>query len=155
MGVSPAAIDTLVQGLYTLASEQPSLVGIKQMIIAINDMTPSREDLNLLISRRVLPLRNVVGNEVLRLRSSEDDFAIIDRRKLENIFRDHTQLLDFSLEEVSQLQPFMSALGLENKYISRISSEQTTCDDGVEDMNLTESFQQRAYHLLRYGLEEI
>ena len=61
-------------------------------------------------------------------------------------------LLDFSLEEVHTLRPFLVALGLENRYISRAIKESSRVKDSVLDDELTRQMRGKAYALFRYIL---
>ena len=78
------------------------------------------------------------------------NFVVTDRVKLSDIFRGHASFLDFTLEDVRRLDPFMGALGLKKKYLSLICTEETACNGGAEfDRSLTEDFKDRVYGLLR------
>jgi hypothetical protein len=121
------------------------------MIWAINAMDPKERDLSSLVARNVLPVTRSGNPAGTTLQNCGNNFTVIDRTKLADIFREHVGFLDFSLEEVRQLDPFLQALDLSRKYLSRVCTEETTCgDDGVLDRTLTEEFKDRAYHLLRY-----
>jgi len=152
LGISPAAIGTLVEGLHILAQGQPSLHAIRRMIEAVNIMDPTREDLSSLEGVNFLPIRYQTGpaSSVMRFQSCRSNFSIIDRARLADIFRPYTGFLDFSSEEVQNLAPFLQALDLSNKYLFRLCTEETACsDNGLLDVVLTERFRNRAYHLLR------
>jgi len=74
----------------------------------------------------------------------------VDRAKLADMFKQHTGLLDFSLEEVLSLAPFLQALGLGNKYLSKLCTEETARPNhGVLAEDLTQNFKNRAYYFLR------
>lgn len=149
--ISGAVLSTLVEGLCSLANGQPSVPQIKEMIRAINDMDPRREDLTPLVSCNILPIRNVSHGVVsITLKSCASNFVINDRVQLSTIFTGHVGFLDYYLEEVRALTPFLHALNLSEKYLSSVCTEHTACDDsGDLDLVLTEKFKDRAYHLLR------
>jgi hypothetical protein len=149
--ISPATLGTLVEGLCSLAHGQPSITAVKEMIWAISAMDLEKSDLIPLISCNILPVRTTrLGSAEVSLQSRGSNFTVIDRTKLADIFREHVGFLDFSLEEVRQLDPFLHALDLSKKYLSRVCREETACsDDGVLDVDLTEKFKDRAYYLLR------
>ncbi|KAF8859481.1 hypothetical protein BDZ45DRAFT_673240 [Acephala macrosclerotiorum] len=151
LNISPASLGTLVEGLRALAQGQPSVLAIKGMIEAINAKDPKREDLTSLADTNFLPIRRTGSvSAVVRFQSCRSNFSIIDRTKLADIFRPCTGFLDFSLEEVQNLAPFLQALGLRNKYLSHLCTEETACgDSGVLDVVLTGRFKNRAYYLLR------
>lgn len=149
--ISPASLDTLVEGIRSLAQGHPSVSAIKGMIDAINKMNPKKEDLSSLLEVNFLPILRInPPGEALRFQNSRSNFSIIDRTKLGEIFKSHTGFLDYSLEEVQNLAPFLKALGLSNKFLSRLCIEETACgDSGLMDLDLTEKFRNRAYYLLR------
>ena len=149
--ISPAVLGTLVQGLCSLAQGQPSIVGVKEMIWAISSMDPERQDLIPLVPCNILPVRRVRhGSAEVSLQNCGSNFSVVDRMKLADIFTGHIGFLDFSLEEVRQLDPFLQALDLSKKFLSRVCTEETACsDDGVLNMDLTQEFNYRAYYLLR------
>jgi hypothetical protein len=149
--ISQAALSTLVEGLCSLAHGQPSITDAKEMIWAISTMNPKKSDLIPLVPCNILPVKKVRhGSAEVSLQNCGSNFTVIDRTKLADIFREHVGFLDFSLEEVRQLDPFLQALDLSKKYLSRICTEETACSgDGVLDVDLTEKFKGRAYHLLR------
>ena len=121
------------------------------MIWAINALDPKESDLMSLLNHNIFPVRrlDVVSAETT-LQNCGSNFTIIDRTKLADIFRAHVGFLDFSLEEVRQLDPFLQALTLSKKYLSHVCTEETACNDGgVLDVALTENFKDRAYYLLR------
>lgn len=149
--ISPVALGTLVEGLSSLAQGQPSVTAIKAMIWAINAMDPKESDLLPLVQHNILPVR-ITGHASagISLQNCRRNFTVIDRTKLADIFTGHVGLLDFSLEEVRQLEPFLQALDLGKKYLSRVCTEESACsDDGDLDEILTDKFKDRAYHLLR------
>jgi hypothetical protein len=114
-------------------------------------MDPKKNDLVSLLTCNILPVRKVRHAVAeLSLQGCESNFAVVDRAKLADVFANSATFLDFSLEEVRQLEPFLRALNLGEKYLSRICTEETACsDDGTLDRGLTLEFQDRAYPLLR------
>ena len=149
--ISPASLSTLVEGLCSLAHGQPSITNIKDMIWAINAMDPKTDDLIPLAPCNILPVRRTRhGSAEISLQNCGRNFTVVDRTKLADIFMEHVGFLDFSLEEVRQLDPFLRALDLSKKYLSRVCIEETACrGDGVLDVDLTNKFKDRAYYLLR------
>jgi hypothetical protein len=121
------------------------------MIWAINAMEPKQGDLDTLLTSDILPVRRPEPspNHNRFLQSCQTDFVVIDRTKLAEIFDGHAAFLDFTLEEVQQLYPFLHALGLGKKYLSLICDEETACsENGLVDSKLTAEFTERAYDLL-------
>jgi hypothetical protein len=124
---------------------------MKRMMKAINAKDPKREDVISLAEVRFLPIgRTGPGSAEVRFQNCRSNFSIVDRAKLADIFKQHTGLLDFSLEEVLSLAPFLQALGLGNKYLSQLCTEETARPNhGVLAEDLTQNFRNRAYYFLR------
>jgi hypothetical protein len=150
--ISPASMSTLVEELFALATRHPTVQRVKQLIWAINGMRPRPNDLNNLLTCNFLPVRVPQPGAAHRIefRACQSDFAIIDRIKLAEIFEGRVELLDFSLEEILQLEPFLRSLGLGSKYLSLLCREETDCQgESLLDNGLTADFNGRAYDLLR------
>jgi hypothetical protein len=111
--ISPAVLGTLVQGLCSLAHGQPSIADVKKMTWAMSALESEKRDLTSLVPCNILPVRRVRhGSIEVLLQNCGSNFSVVDRTKLVNIFRDHVAFLDFSLEEVRQLHPFLEALDI-------------------------------------------
>jgi hypothetical protein len=150
--ITAASLGTLVEGLHTLSQRSPTLSNVNQMIWAINKMSPKQDDLERLLTCDFLPVRvpHPNADDEISFQNCLTDFAIIDRTKLAEVFEGHVAFLNFELEEVLQLQPFLNALGLSKKYLSSMCCEETACDEeGSIDSRLTAEFRERAYGLLR------
>lgn len=151
--ISPASLSTLVQELGSLAQRSPTVSKVNQLIWAINGMNPKTGDLETLSSSDFLPVRipPILGtNYQVCFKNCQSEFAIIDRTKIAEVFDGHVPFLNFYLEEVRQLQPFLEALGLHSKYLSVLCDEDTACDEtGSLDARLTSDFKSRAHDLLR------
>ncbi|OBT74408.1 hypothetical protein VF21_06830 [Pseudogymnoascus sp. 05NY08] len=138
--------------LRSLGERRSSTESIKKMIKAINTMNPTRQALESLGTCHILPIRRHASGNV-KLGHIQETFAIIDTTKLLAIFRDHVDVLDFSLEEVHELAPFLEGLGVQYKYLSRLCTAQTACrEDGIIAGRLTREFTDRAYEILRIAV---
>lgn len=150
--IAPASLTTVVEELFTLATQQPTTQRVKQLIWAINGMKPRPSDLNTLSTCDFLPVRvsrHGVAQHIEFL-ACQSDFAIVDRIKLADIFEGHVDFLDFSLEDILQLEPFLTSLDLGDKYLSQVCREETDCQgESSLDNRLTADFKIRAYDLLR------
>jgi hypothetical protein len=156
LGIPAASSSTIVEGLNYQAQRNASIPEIKDSIWAINSMNPRKGDVDLLLIFNNLsitqPLQPNQQNGSTVLQSSETQFFVNDRPKLKDIFQRRTPMLDFTLEEVRQLQPFLHALGVDQKYVSLQCDEKTDCskEGSSIDSMLTADFHDRAYDLVRY-----
>jgi hypothetical protein len=150
--IAPASLSTMVEELITLTTQDPTVQRVKELIWAINGMKPTPDDLSILSTCSFLPVRVSQSGAAQQIEflDCQSDFGIVDRIKLADIFEGEVDLLDFSLEEVLQLEPFLRSLELGDKYLSLLCREETDCQgEGLLDNRLTADFNSRAYHLLR------
>lgn len=126
LGVETPNISMFVEELKCLANanKSPPVDTVVALIKEINSWGPSEEALLELKLSNVLPVKGTDG--VLILRKPTDIFAIADRMEYKNAFRGKVSILDFSLEVVHGLRPFLSALRLESRYMSHTVEETTT-----------------------------
>ncbi|KAH7411292.1 hypothetical protein BKA64DRAFT_378000 [Cadophora sp. MPI-SDFR-AT-0126] len=150
--ISAASLGTLVNGLISLVQKDSTTAQVKEMIQAINSKRPKDTDLQSLQTTNCLPVRHLQPNGTLitSFESCQTQFVVNDRRNLAEIFHTQVPFLDFTLEEVLQLRPFLEALQLDQKYLSVICEHATACDGtGTDDIRLTTDFRERAYEILR------
>ena len=139
----------LVRELDSLISKQasPSIDKVTKLSLAISSMGPSSSDLEELREKMFLPVR-LPGGKV-KLRSTRGSFAIVDRNEYEAAFYGKAPFLDYTLEQVRDMQPFLSALGLENRFLSELVTEQSMAEEGVVSHALTSDFRRKAPALYR------
>jgi hypothetical protein len=77
------------------------------------------------------------------------DFAIVDRREYRVMFDGKIRLLDFSLEEVHSLEPFLLAVDLGTRYLSIAVKESTTAQGNELHPGLTSDLRSKAYAIYR------
>jgi hypothetical protein len=128
----------------------PTIEEVKHFIDEINRREPREGTLEELKPLNILPVRPINGD--VRLTNSHPPFAIIDRLEYGKAFEGKYPILHFNLEEVHKLQPFLSALGLQDRYMSKIVEEKSTVEGGAWDRDLSDKFRQKAYALFRYVL---
>lgn len=105
---------------------------VKDLIWSLNSFltkeTP-KEKPEKLLKKAILPIR--YPNDSVRLVTTEVDFAITDRRAYGEEFKDKVKILDFGLEEVHKLQPFLAWVKIEGRYLSRVVKEISVVESGV------------------------
>lgn len=117
----------------------------------MNGMYLSEKQMNDLNELAYLPVRYKDGSRHLAYQG--DRFFIADRIELEAAFMDKVPMLDFTLAQTARLQPFLSSLGLEARYMSRRVKLATEAVNPaiVISSRLTNSFRKRAKYLYRYA----
>jgi hypothetical protein len=146
-------IATYIEVLRLLVGEPfpRNIPSIKGAINCISNLDPTAEDLDELIRLSCLPVHVPGSNRVKLMRPSEI-FFIADRREYEQVFRGKVPVLDYSLEEIHALQPFLEALGLADRYMS-VAVQETTRVQQLSDVplkSLSQAFRARAKALYRY-----
>ena len=111
-------------------------------------MAPCQEALKELRSCPILPVKDVNGRVTLRRPS--DAFAIIDRHEYEYLFGGKVPILDYTKEEAHELQPFISALTLANRYMSLMVKEVSNVNVALRHPRLTHSMRDKSYAIFRY-----
>lgn len=107
--------------------EHSNIGQIKSLLRALNSLLLN-EDLSehqqpeRLLETAVLPVREPDGN--VALGNPTTQFAIPDRKHLDEVFRDKIKTLDFTVAELQDLEPFIKWAGLEDRYLSKMVQEQ-------------------------------
>ena len=141
-------IDTFIQELKALAHGERATIGeVKHFMSEINRREPKEGVLEELKSLNILPVKQ--ANGTVALRNTGYNFSIVDRREYGNAFEGKAPILHFTMEEVHEMQPFLSALGLQGRYMSRIVEEKSMVEGGERDPDLSYKFRQKAYALFR------
>jgi hypothetical protein len=116
----------------TASSADISDDSFKELIRIVNSLLPSDPDFETaeIAGDRIFPVKFPSG-EVQRV-SRATYFFIPDRAPLRRLFERKLRFLDFSLEEVAQLRPFLSWTGMSPRYISMRVTEITSVQVGNE-----------------------
>ncbi|KAK7947853.1 uncharacterized protein PG986_008739 [Apiospora aurea] len=125
---------------------------IKESIKTVNSLLPSSShppSPRGVVEGRVFPIRTPSGMTTVVSRATE--FFVADRESLRSAFHNKVKCLDFSLEEVVRLQPFLEWAGLESRYLSRCVSEMASFHGGAANLttNPERQIRNRAHALLR------
>jgi hypothetical protein len=148
LGVPKPSLHMHVMALVQKSENNASKDAILQEMMNICALGPTCESLKSLSDCKCLPIKEAeTGQVVLMDRSAH--FAILDRREYGEIFNNSIKMMDFTLEQVHALSPFLKALSLENKYISRQIKEKTKVLDGSFHSRLTDDFRSKAYAICR------
>ncbi|KAF2421213.1 hypothetical protein EJ08DRAFT_738278 [Tothia fuscella] len=138
-----------IRALREKVDHAPTKQDILQMILNICAFKPSPDDLQELVNCHCFPITVFTGR--LEWRTSTQWFAIPDRREFRRAFEGKINILEFSLEEVHSIRPFLFGLGLENKYLSSLVTEETQVEGGTNDLRLTLDLRKKSYAMCRYA----
>jgi len=150
LGVDMPTLEIHIEELQILCDNATDVPfeQIKGLIREINLWNPVKNNVQELRGKKILPVNDINGHKSLM--RPKDTFAIVDRQKYGDIFTGQVATLDFALGEVRSIKTFLSALGLDNRYMSHLANETSKVGDAVEEPTLSEDFRRRAYALVRY-----
>ncbi|KAJ0152697.1 Benzoate 4-monooxygenase [Fusarium oxysporum f. sp. albedinis] len=157
LGVQELTLDMAYDELKEMGSRvpPPSVAAVKETIWALNsllDTTADPPDEEPISRGTVFPVR--CPNKSVKLQSGRTQFAIADRKALGDIFAPQAKMLDFTLDEVRRLRPFLSWLDLESRYLSTSVREISTVAGGLMDklQYRDREFRQKADGLFRIAV---
>ena len=136
-----------VAALKQKVLEEPDKTAMFQEMLNICAFNSTCNVLNILTDCNYLPIKTQTG--ITEWFNHSTDFAIVDRRKYKAMLENKVRVLDFSLEELHSLQPFLLALGLEIRYMSIAVEEKTTAQDNELHAQLTSDIRKKAYAIFR------
>ncbi|RDW88871.1 hypothetical protein BP6252_00903 [Coleophoma cylindrospora] len=115
-------------------------------------LDPNQKSMEKLLNCKCFPVRTPNRDIIWMARNEE--FAIVDRSELENLFTGKIKMLDFSLEEVHDIDLFFHALGLQTCYLSKLTSHETKVfgSTAAKTRNLIEHLRGRAFAIARYAI---
>lgn len=100
-----------------------------------------------LIGLTILPVKLSTGSTILA--STSSTFAIVDRLGYGDVFKGKVDTLHFTIEEIHQIRPFLSALKLERRYMSTMVKETSVVTESSKEPGLSDRLRQRADAILR------
>lgn len=155
LGVQELTLQMAYDELKEMGTRVPSppVAAVKETIWAFNSLLSSTENLpdeEPVFRGTVFPVKYPNGS--VKLKSGCTQFAIADRKTLGDIFGTRAKTLDFTLDEVRRLQPFLSWLNLESRYLSNSVREISTVAGGRMDklQSPDREINRRAKGLYRY-----
>ncbi|KAK4038181.1 hypothetical protein C8A01DRAFT_17707 [Parachaetomium inaequale] len=123
LGVKTLTLQMVYDELLQLSPQQTA-DDVKRTVWSFNALLqtePNQLDPERLRQAHVFPIRYPSGKRALG--SADTDFAIVDREDLAARFRGRIKLLDYPLEEIRRLRPFLEWANLERRYLSACVKE--------------------------------
>ncbi|KAK2046278.1 hypothetical protein LZ31DRAFT_593285 [Colletotrichum somersetense] len=153
LGVKPLDLSMAIDDLKMIA-KRPSTTSseIKESIWVVNSLLssvpkpPSSLDV---VKSPIFPIAYPDDRSTVETVATE--FCIVDRESLRSSFETKVKFLDFTLEQVARLRPFIEWTHLEERYLSRRVKEITSFHGGAAALitNPQRQIQNRAHALLR------
>ncbi|GFF57726.1 hypothetical protein IFM61392_07789 [Aspergillus lentulus] len=155
IGVRTLTLQMVYDKLVEQGSGKSSAEEVKRTIWLLNSYMQNENDLpspSQALKAKVFPVRYPTGS--VELCSSAVDFAIADRKHLLDFFSNKAKFLDFNVNEIARLEPFLQWTGLDRRYLSSLIKEISTVR-GDSHKSLTSSdrnIARKAYGLLRIAV---
>lgn len=124
LGVRTLTLEMVHDKLVEQGKGQTSISEVKDTIWLLNSYLQGEEEPpspTQLLASKVFPIRYPDG--IVSLCSSVVEFTIIDRKHLSHYFSDQVKSLDFELNEIPRLAPFLRWTRLEARYLSSTVKE--------------------------------
>ncbi|KAF2810106.1 uncharacterized protein BDZ99DRAFT_442610 [Mytilinidion resinicola] len=147
--VTKPSLEMHISALKQKASTNPDKSSIFREMLNICAFEIPFKALEKLRDCKCLPIKLPSGTT--EWSDCSEDFAIVNRRDYSQTFAGQIKVLNFSLEEVHSLKPFLTGLGLEERYLSRAVREETTVQGGLISERLTAELRKKSYAICRYA----
>uniref|UniRef100_L2FL52 Ino80 chromatin remodeling complex protein n=1 Tax=Colletotrichum fructicola (strain Nara gc5) TaxID=1213859 RepID=L2FL52_COLFN len=153
LGVKPLDLSMAIDDLKSVATRASATSSeIKDLIWAVNSLLPtvhkppSSRDV---LKTKIFPIAHPNGR--VTVGTATTGFCVIDRESLRSSFKNKVNFLDFTLEQVARLRPFLEWTHLEDRYLSRCVKEITSFHGGPATpiTNPQRQIRNRAHALLR------
>ncbi|KAM0556994.1 hypothetical protein ACHAPJ_005673 [Fusarium lateritium] len=135
LGVKTLSLELVYNELVQLGSSSDTTVDqVKSNIWTLNSFIaiPSKHpDADKLLKSKILPVKYPQGPETLC--DFTADFVIVDRRHLGSLFEHRVPTLGFTFDEVRQLEPTISWLGLGTRFLSRRVTESSRVEGASKE----------------------
>ena len=153
--ISKPTIEMYVNSLVAKAKGKASAKQIKETMALICSLGVGGSDFSSLIEAKVLPVKLANGVRSFASVSSEDDvvdFAIVDNTIHWVAFEGKIVALDFSLEEIRDTRPLLLAMGLEERFSSKLVKEVTDVTGGFQHHEMTRILRIKSQAIVRYAI---
>lgn len=151
--ISEPTVDMYVDSLKAEARGNASVQRMKEIMALICRLGIGETGLSSLVEDRVLPLKLANGVRSFSAAFSKDEsieFVVAENTIHWEAFEDQIALLDFSLEEIRDTRPLLLALGLENRFSSKLVKEITNVRGGSQDHEMTRNLRTKSQAIARY-----
>ncbi|KAL7908107.1 hypothetical protein GGI35DRAFT_469887 [Trichoderma velutinum] len=156
LGVETLSLGLIYTELSKLGDSSPTVELVKEQLFAFKDHLHTIRDYqdvnpDEMKTFKIFPIRQPGSQQNIQFCDANAEFAIADRRPLEDNFRRKIKILAFSFDEVHALGPVIKWLGLEERYLSHLVTETSRVedDDRVLNNSLTRNIESRAHALCR------
>ncbi|KNG81405.1 hypothetical protein ANOM_010513, partial [Aspergillus nomiae NRRL 13137] len=152
IGVQTLTLEMVITKLVDQGSTSASIEEVKETIWLLNKYLQTDDELpesQSIRDAKVFPVRDLNGQTLLR--SCDEAFSIADRKHLYDWFAGKARFLDFSVNDIHRLAPFLNWVGLERRYLSVSVKEISRVGNDAHQSLVSKdrNIALRAYGLLR------
>lgn len=152
LGIKPVDLSMAIDELKEAGSRRStSVTEVKESIWTVNSLLstePSPPKPSAIVKSAIFPVRHPNGGVTCETAAIE--FFLVDREPLRQSFETEVKFLDFTLEEVVRLGPFLEWTHLNGRHLSHCVKEITSPGEGASPIsNPYRQIRNRAYPLLR------
>lgn len=152
LGVSTVTSGFMMKQLATAAARpQKDVNEIKKLMLSTsqslssdNRMSEVEKSVETLLQSQFLPCQSPQGGEI-EFRTASETFFILDNQYYGEKFSGKVFMLDFTYEQLISLHELFRVLRLDDHYLTRHVSRETSADGVERNDLLTEQFRQCAY----------
>ena len=150
--ISEPTVDMYVDSLKAEAKGDPSAAQIEATMKLICGLGFEEGVGSSLTDVRFLPVRvpDTDHSVTTSFQSTLEDFAVLDNTIHQEAFRGKLATLDFTLEEIRDTRPLLTAMGLANKFSSKLVEEVTDVNESQLDAERTKIFCAKSQAIVRY-----
>ena len=151
--VSEPTVEMYIDSLKAEAKGKASAARIKETMALICGLGVGETDLSSLVEAKILPVKLAKGLGSFASASFKDnsvDFAIVENTIHWDAFKGKIVALDFSLEEIRDTRPLLLAMGLEERFSSKLVKEVTDVRGGSQDHEMTRNLRIKSQAIVRY-----
>ena len=155
LSIPKPTIEMYVESMISEAKGNVSAARIKETMRLICALGVRETDFSSLIEAKVLPIKFANGAGGFASASSKEkcaDFAIVDNNIHWDAFKGKVVVLDFSLEEIRDTRPLLLAMGLEERFSSRLVNEITDVKGGFYDREMSKNLRIKSQAIVRYAI---
>ncbi|KAM0261041.1 hypothetical protein ACHAQJ_002480 [Trichoderma viride] len=156
LGVPTLNLGLIYEELLKLGKSTPAVASVKEQLFAFNDHLHSIKEYKKvtpigLKNATIFPVRTPGNQQNILVCNGNEDFAIANRIHWDDSLRPLIKTLDFTLDEIHELEPFVKWIGFEERYLSRIVREASDVGDSqlVPSLSLSRDIKIKAHALCR------
>ena len=151
--ISEPTVEMYIDSLKAQAKEKASAAQIKETMALICGLGVGKSDLSSLIDAKVFPVKLANGVSSFASASFKEefvDFVIVENNIHRDAFKGKIVVLDFSLEEIRDTRPLLLAIGLAERFSSKLVKEVTDVKGGTQDHEMTRNLRMKSQAIVRY-----